>query len=303
MVLGFCGAGEFVLTKIGLAAGAAVAAVLVSVGPANADALTAEQILDGFNVVVYGDASTPSDIEGAALVGGNFSGATVYNNPGSAGQPAGYGALTVYGNTTGNAININNGGSAYVGGSAGAQINFNGGGGYIGAPPESMAGIESTMDALSTDLSGLAANSILPPTGNNEVIKAMPGANGIAVFNITASQLALIPSYSIDLNGASTVIFNVSGKSVTFGANDESGVTGAHNIIWNFYQAQSVTLDTLIAGTVLAAGAAVANGNQIDGTLVADSWTGSGEVHEYGFDGNLPPAIPEPASWLRLRRR
>jgi choice-of-anchor A domain-containing protein len=288
------------MRRIGITA--AAAALALCAGPARADTLTASQILEGFNAVVYDDASTPSDIEGAALIGGNFSGATVYNNPGSQGQPDGYGALTVFGNTTGNSINIDNGGSAYVGGSEGAQINFNGGGGYIGAPPESIAGFETTLDALSTSLSGLAANSALPPTGNNEVITATPGGNGIAVFNITASQLSQIPSYSIDLNGASTVIFNVSGKSITFGANDESGTTGAKNIIWNFYQAQTVTLDTLIAGTILAAAATVTNENQIDGTLVAESWTGSGELHEYGFDGVLPPplSVPEPGTLTLL---
>ncbi len=123
----------------------------------------------------------------------------------------------------------------------------------------------------------------MPTTGNNEVIKATPGANGIAVFDITSAQLAAIPSFTINLNGASTVVFNVSGSSDTFSANDESGTNGAGNIIWNFYNATTVNLTTAIGGTVLATGATVSNANQIDGALVANSLTGSGELHDIPF--------------------
>ena len=274
-------------------------AIVGSVGAANADALTAATILQDFNAVVYTNASTPSDIEGAAVVGGNFSGATIDNNP-SGSQPAGLGALTVYGNTSGNPINMDNGGSAYVGGSKGAIINFNGGGGYLPAPAYSIADFAWPLNTLSQTLSQLTATGSLPTAGNNEVITATPGANGIAVFNITAAQLALIPSFTINLNGASTVLFNVNGSGATFNANDESGTNGAHNILWNFYDATStVAINTQIGGTVLAPDATVTNGNQIDGALVADAWQGSGELHDYGFTGTLPGGsvpVPEPAS-------
>jgi choice-of-anchor A domain-containing protein len=155
-----------------------------------------------------------------------------------------------------------------------------------------------------TSISTAAATTSARPAprsaGNNEVIKAVPGAGGIAVFDITAAQLDAIPSYQMNLNGASTVIFNVSGTSINFGGNDETGTTGAHNIIWNFYQATGVNLSTQIAGTVLAPLAHVTNGNQIDGALVAKSWTGQGELHDYGFTGYLPPTIPEPSVWAML---
>ena len=261
-----------------------------------ASSLSAATILQDFNAVVYTNASTPSDIEGAAVIGGNFSGAVVYTHP-TAGQPAGYGALTVYGSTSGN-LNVNNGGSVYVGGGKGATINFNGGGSYIPAPANTIGDFEAPLNALSTSLSVLTATSVLPAAGNNEVINAMPNTAGITVFNITAAQLAAIPSYQMNLNGASTVIFNVSGQSVNFSANDESGTTGANNIIWNFYDATSVNLVTEIAGTVLAPLANVSNDSPIDGALVANSWTGSGELHDYGF--NDPTSVPEPSSWTAL---
>jgi len=269
--------------------------------PAFASSISAATALGDFNAIIFGDATTSSDIEGASVIGGNFSGATVYNNPTDGGnitQPAGYGALTVFGNQTGN-TNINNGGSAYIAGSH-QTVNFNGGGGFYTAPPNTIADFQTSLNALSTQLAGLSATSTLPSAGNNEQITATPGANGIAVFNITAAQLSQIPSYIMNLNGSSSVIINVSGSSVTFNANDESGITGASNIIWNFYQATSVNLQTQIAGTILATGATVTNGNQIDGTLVAQSFNGNGELHSYGFTGALPGttvvATPEPTS-------
>jgi choice-of-anchor A domain-containing protein len=265
-------------------------------GAASAATLTSATILKDFNAIVFGDASTTSDIEGAAVVGGNFSGATMYNHP-TASQPSGFGALTVYGATSGNPINLNNGGNAYVAGAHGAIVNFNGGGHYIGAPAAAVTDFSAPLTALSTSLSTLAATASLPTPDNNEVIKAVPNASGIAVFNLSASDLSLIPSYKIDLNGASTLVFNVSGTAINFNANDESGVAGANNIIWNFYQADNVNLVTQIAGTVLAPLAAVTNGNQIDGALVAKSWKGNGELHDYGFTGTLPSAAPEPGAW------
>jgi choice-of-anchor A domain-containing protein len=270
--------------------------------PASAAALDAATILSDFNAVIYSNASNSSDIEGAAVIGGNANLATVYNKPTSS-QPAGFGALTVYGSTSGNNININNGGNAYVDSAdRGAHINFNGGGNYIGAPGFSIKDFETPLNTLSTSLSRLASTEALPVISssggnNNLVFKATPGANGIAVFDITAAQLAEISSFSIDLNGAASVIFNVSGASVTYAANDESGSAWADKILWNFYDATTVNLNTLIGGTVLATGASVTNGNQIDGTLVASSLTGNGELHDYGFDGALPTKkLPEPSS-------
>ncbi len=272
---------------------------LASVASATAGPLTATAILQDFNAIIYRNASSQSDIEGAAVIGGNFSRATLYNNP-TATQPAGYGALTVYGSTGGNSINIDNGGRAYVGGSKGAPVNFNGGGGYIAAPGNSIADFESQLDALSTSLSQLAATGSLPKTDNNEVINAIAGASGIAVFDLTAAQLAAIPSFSVNLNGASTVVFNVDGSSVSFNADDQSGSNGAGNIIWNFYDATGgVAINTLIGGSVLAPLASVTNNNQIDGALVARQWAGGGELHDVPFTGKVPSdptSVPEPGS-------
>jgi choice-of-anchor A domain-containing protein len=262
--------------------------------------IAASTLLSDFNTVIFSNATTSADIEGAAIIGGNFSGATVYNNPKSVALPTSFNALNVYGNTSGNPINMNNGGNAYVGGTHGETINFNGGGHYNSVPSTSMSTIQNELTSLSGSLSTLLANSYFPASGNNEVITATPNSAGLAVFDVTSSQLSSIPSYSFDLNGASTVIINVSGPSLDFTANYEGNDSADSDILWNFYQATSLDFNTLIGGSILAPDASVTNNNQIDGTLVAQSWTGQGELHEYGFDGTLPSQTPsqtpEPAS-------
>jgi choice-of-anchor A domain-containing protein len=275
----------------------------LSVGAASAQTVNPLVALDEFNAIVFTNATTTSDIEGAAIIGGNFSGATVFNNP-VTGTPPGYASLTVFGDTSGNSININNGGTAYVGGSKGVGINFNGGGKYLSStPPATISEFKSAFTSFSQSLSTLAATSVVPPTNNNEIFEAKPASDGVAVFDLTASQLANIPSFSVALNGATSVIFNVSGSSISYSANDESGTTGANDIIWNFYQATSVNLGAQIGGSVLAPLANVTNQNQIDGALVANSLTANGELHDYAYLGSSPLAVaatPEPSEWLLM---
>ena len=273
---------------------------------AYASTLTAAELLGGFNAIIFHDAATTADIEGAAIIGGSFSGATMYSRPGGVVLPDSFNALNVYGNTYGNPINLNNGGSASVGGSKGAIVNFNGGGRYVSSGTGvSMDEIASELIDFSSYLTGLDGNSLLPTPDNNEVIQATPDANGVAVFNISVDDLSRIPSYSIDLNGATSIIFNVSGPVLGFNANYQGDDSIFDNVIWNFYDATDLTFGTLIGGSVLAPYAAVRNNNQIDGTLVANSWTGSGELHQYAFDDQEPVsddpgpiATPEPSSLL-----
>jgi choice-of-anchor A domain-containing protein len=223
----------------------------------------------------------------------------------------------VFGNQTGN-TNINNGGSAYIAGTY-QTVNFNGGNG-VGSgsfsytpPPSTIADFESSLNSLSSQLAALTATSTTPGAGNNPIFNATAGANGVAVFDITANQLAAInTSLTFNLNGSSSIIINVtgcvtggSGCTATFNANQNNATGLADNIIWNFVSATQVDINTQIGGTVLATLANVTNSNQIDGGLFANSFTGNGELHNYGFTGNLPTsgtvvATPEPGSLALL---
>ncbi|MGA8586276.1 MAG: collagen-binding domain-containing protein [Roseiarcus sp.] len=55
-------------------------AALCAVWCGSAQAETAPEILSTFNLVTEGNATTESDIEGSAVVGGNLTGSTFFNN-------------------------------------------------------------------------------------------------------------------------------------------------------------------------------------------------------------------------------
>jgi choice-of-anchor A domain-containing protein len=282
-----------VVTLLAGLAGCAIA------GPALAAPLTANEILRQFNVVTTGDFASSSDVEGRTVVGGNLtSGATFFNNPGAADASA-FRALTVYGSVTaGGPLNINNGGGANIAGTSSAIINANGGGGVTtGASlPDFNQNFAQPLNQLSQQLGSMAANSALPvnPPGfpNNVPIQASAGA-GMAVFALTTAELASYASFSVDLNGRDSAVFNVTGASFTATGNFLNAISVARNVIWNFLDATALNFRVQWGGTVLAPNALVTNTTPIEGTLFAASFRGDGELHSQPFRGELtPPANP-----------
>lgn len=274
---------------------------------------------------VYGNATAAKTYNfnnaGAAFIAGSNSASFNMNGGGS---------LTVGGNNAGNA-NMN-GGNLYLGGNTSGSVNLNGGAHaymtasaantgtispssavikpytYTDTLPDLVSQIETPLKSLSAQLSAATANSTFPTIAslqgnfNNVQINATPNAAGLAVFTVSAAVLSQFASFQVNPNGASTVIFNVdcgsNACSYTDNANQQFGSTSlaqlAPSLIWNFYNAGSVTVNNELAGTVLAPYATVTNHSPIDGTLVAASYSGNGELHDYPFHGR-PVPTPEPA--------
>jgi choice-of-anchor A domain-containing protein len=281
----------------------AIPLIGIAVRPASAADLTAAEMLDQFNAIVLGNFTSTSDVEGRTIIGGNMTGgATFYNSPSPYSAPSTFGALNVYGNISSGNYNMNNGGSVTVGGTNDGRFNFNGGGHLTNSVAFTPAQLSAPMTALSAQLANLAANSYLPTLAslhgnlNNVVVTATP-VNGLAVFNITGAEANEFASFTINLNGATTVIFNVdtpTGSFIYSGTNDENATSVARNVIFNMYNATSVTNDAEIGGTVLAPYATFSIQNAIDGTLVAQNFSGNGELRDYPFAGTLPSATPAP---------
>jgi hypothetical protein len=111
---------------------------------------------------------------------------------------------------------------------------------------------------------------------------------------------------TLNLDGATSVIIDVnvstcvqSNCAFTFDSSVHFSdpTSYADVVLWNFVNATGLTFDNEFGGTVLAPLAAVSNTQPIDGTLVANSFSGNGELHSYPFTGNLPGVpTPEPAS-------
>lgn len=284
-------------------------------------------VLRTWNLVVLGDLTSSSEVEGRTFVGGNLNGNSSNYQiqplpPSSSGTPG----LTVVGDVNGGTKNLNNGSGAIVGGNVNSGFNLNGakqtvqvGGsvsktnvnnnvltsGLAASDPafvqnlfQQKSLIETSMTGLSQTLSTQTANSQFSIRGNTGTFNSQPGADGVAVFNISAADLDKIGEIKFNLNGADTAIVNVSGKAITLNDNFLGGTQNlGEHVIWNFTEARNLSLTTAWGGSVLAPGAAAMTGNYIQGSAVFGSLVQNGEMHIGTYAGGYyPPSTPTPPS-------
>ena len=162
---------------------------------------------------------------------------------------------------------------------------------------------QTPLTNLSTQLEGHAANSTTSSANGTLTFNAAPNKSGQAVFDISASVLtAGNENVVFDANGATTMIVNVScggancSIALPSSTNFQNPTSDASELLWNFYNATTLDFGSEFGGSVLAPAATVANSSPIDGDLIANAFSGNGELHNYPFTGNLTFAIPEPAS-------
>ena len=305
-----------------LIASALVAGAVMSSTAALADVPVGTGILREWNLVVLGDLTSSSEVEGRTFVGGNLSGnSSNYNIKPEEASPNGQPGLIVVGNVTGGHKNLNNGSGAIVGGNVQSGFNLNGqqtvqvGGtlsktninsnvvtsGLAASDPsfvqnlkQNASLIESSALNLSHDLGALSSNSNLQIAGNRGVFNAAPGTDGVAVFTIDTSDLAKIGEIDFRLNGAGTVVVNVTGSSVVLNDNFLGGTQQlGEKVIWNFPEATDLNFSTAFGGSVLAPKAHAKTANYIQGSAVFGSLTQNGEMHVGTYKGGYtPPGNP-----------
>jgi choice-of-anchor A domain-containing protein len=299
-----------------------------------------------YNLIVLGDLNSSSEVEGRTFVGGNLTGnssnyeisssvpASTYSVPG----------LTVVGDVTGGAKNLDNGSGAVVGGNVTSGLNLNGAaqtvevGGTISNTNVNQNTVQSGLTAsnpaftqnlqqygsamgtsmtnLSYQLGQMASTSTVTMNGSTGVFTAQPNASGVAVFNLTSAQLSSMSAVQFNTNGATTVVVNVTGTSITLSQNFLGGTDNlGQSVIWNFPDATTLTDTTAWGGSVLAPLATATTYNYIQGSAVFGSLTQDGEMHIGTYDGTyeLPTdpsgstsstssggstTVPEPASML-----
>ena len=272
-------------------------------GAASADPLTAQQTLQQFNLVVFGNVTSTSDVEGRSWIGGSLSGGNDVQRPLPASSYAG---LTVLGHASGLNVdnggvaiggnlsntNVNNGGGVVFGNST--NVNFNGGtpsyvqgtrsGGNansgIAATASANPTLQSYANAMtSTDfaavmgqasdrIAALAANSSISIVGSKATFNATPNASGVAVFDLvnSASFFSSVTEFSFNLGGATSVFINSDFAGGTLNDNFLGGSAAliAPTVIWNFSDATQLTFMSQWGGTVLATDAAVTTYNNIE---------------------------------------
>ncbi|HEX3152476.1 MAG TPA: choice-of-anchor A family protein [Gemmataceae bacterium] len=234
-----------------------------------------------------------SDVEGRVAVGGNANitgyaiGDHLTNSHGTRDD------LIVGGN-----LNASNGqvfeGNVVYGGTGTIAQNF-------GIPNGTARHQSGVIDfgAAATSLTALADSyAALPATGNyvnsyGTII--LHGHAGQNVFNVPAGALWSASDLRIQAPAGATFIVNITGANARMqfmGYHLEGGID-KDSVILNFPQATNLTLQGIgIFGNVLAPRAEVAfNNGQINGTLVAGSWCGYGQIN---FPQQPPCDCPPP---------
>lgn len=344
---------------------ACCAALSLAAAPAKAEPVSANTILDSYNLIVFGDLVSTSEVDGKAFVSGQVTGGNYgihYPELAVDGVPTltvggdlkgnvninGSG-LTVGGNIATNNLNLNQGGDIKVGGNItsnlnanfngngdlyvkgsvtnNANVNANGGDIYLGGTVQSgnanangggqkfvnsaipatvvpdvaseAATIKETLTTYSTYLSNLVANSATSGAGK-VTFDATPGADGVAVFNISDAVAFFggANEFQFNLNGAKSIVINVSGAAgslITIAANFLAGIATelADNTVWNFVDATDIVINNQFGGSILALLAHVTNNANIEGTLVAGKVTQNAEIH-YNGGKDLPPVTKTP---------
>jgi len=262
----------------------------------------------GYNLMVSGNATlSGSDIEGRAAVGGNvtFAAYSVGTAISAGWTPLG-GALVVGGNLSAVGGDVARG-SIYVGGSYSGPSTYtlNSSAGSV-----TQANMGSGVPVnFSLAMSGLAAKSLSygaeAETGSSilawSTMTLWGSARNVNVFNMTASELAAASGLVAVVPAGSRVLVNVSGTSANFSSKGLYGFV-AENTLFNFYQATDLTMVAIgIEGSILAPKANVNfSSGQMNGQLVAKSFTGGGELHNYGFNNQVVVSAPEvgETGWL-----
>lgn len=173
-----------------------------------------------------------------------------------------------------------------------------------------VAELNTALLAASDQWKGLAANSTGNTPGNGSyTFNATPtniGGHSVAIFSVSAGTLfaqnATFDRLEANFNGAETILINVSGTGpFTVNKNFTNGFTNNESkILFNFYEATSVTLASNFRGAVYAPRATVTQaGSNVDGSVVAGNFIQTAEVHNTYFNSYLPYSpltIPEPTS-------
>lgn len=286
-------------------------------GSASATALTGGDILNQFNLVVFGDLNTSSHVDGRTYVGGNLTGNGDFYQHGSQAAVSDYPALVVAGNVTGGDKHVNSGGDALIGGNV-DHLTMNGGTANVGGTVDSATShgniqsgvsveipdLEAILRGYSSSLAGDATNAAVSISGGRATFTA-DSSQPLTVFNISADFFNSVGEIQVLGDAASQILINVEGDPGTIAANFLGDYASLQsNLLWNFFDASAIDFDRQFRGSILAPDASISNSNNLEGSVVANTFDQYGEVHLPGFGNDFPASddppqeVPEPSIWL-----
>jgi choice-of-anchor A domain-containing protein len=253
-------------------------------------------VANDFNAFVFEyDTQTNTEARGRVAVGENANftnygvGSQLTNSNGTRDD------LIVDGNVSFHSGQMYNGNLAYVGTASFSSLGFLNNSAPHQQKVLDFAGAQSYLTSASTSWAALTANgTVTDQYGSLTLTGTDPALN---VFSLSTSLLSSANGLTINAPAGSIALVNVTGTTGKFqnmGVNLQ-GVDYNH-VLFNFSQATSLVIQAIsVEGSVLAPLALVnfTNGN-IDGTVVADSLCGSGELHNHPFVNNCPSVDSSP---------
>lgn len=288
------------VNKFGLMA----AAIVLAPMSLQAATLSATELLQQYNVITRGDFINRSDdIQGNAFIGGNLSNGNVFEFGAQDTAPrADVAELVVQGNVD-SSVGIIRGSNVqrdvFIGGTSNATLQNS----AVLTTDQNLVpqDVFATLDALSAQLDGLAANSIAGLSSNRLTLNANGAADGIAVFDLTVDDLNLGEIDTI-LGDADLVVLNVTGQGRIATNFLGNALPFGQKAIWNFTDADNVLFERTFVGQVLAGGATVENRGNLEGALFADSFRQGAQAHLNRFTGEIPTiaAVPLPAGGVLI---
>jgi len=262
--------------------------------------------LNDYNLILSGDLNVSGGsghIEGKAFIGGNVVHASVFAQ--HVNKNSTQDTVKVVGNfTSNNAMHVEAGYVAYQGTQSGPTNICNGNGlGQSGCLKKVTDGSLTTeKNALLAELTNesnyfknLATSTGFIVTGdsNNKTFKYTGAATDLAVFNISASDLANL-NWSVSFGNAVNVLINVTGTVFNAGNAHVNGFqNNANNVLWNFADATALNFGDSWYGSILALNATINTNSNLNGAIAAKSYVGNGEIHDYHWS-YVPPQPPKP---------
>ncbi len=239
-----------------------------------------------FNLFAIEDVNQPSsDTQGKAAVGRD----AVFSNYSIGDQlPPNSGDVLIVGrHLTFNSGNVN--GNVVYGNTTNLPIPAVSVGGTISqGNPIDFTAAKVYLETLSATLSGYAVNGTttfqwggLTLSGNDPFLN---------VFKVNGADLSIANNMSITVPNGSVVLVNIDGTTINWTGGLTVTGTAIGNVLYNFYQATTMTIQGIdIRGSVLAPKANINfAAGVINGQMICKSLTGIGQMNLAPFNGNIP---------------
>ncbi|BCO27760.1 hypothetical protein MIZ03_2649 [Rhodoferax lithotrophicus] len=290
---------------------------------------------NGLNLLSFGSFTAPSsDVEGRVAIGGDasFSGYSI-NTKGFGALYSGTGLVVggnlsfssgaIYGNTiVGGNLSIGSGSSfenLIVGGNLSANNNWISATSitYAGTtsglnPYQNPAAVQVTPGSIQTGIDFAAERA--RTTNLTQTFDALSNTGravndwGTLALNANGASLAVFDLNSSDINGNmrldnlaanTTVVINVHGQSVNFGAHGYDNFANGR-VLFNLPEATQITFSGGINASFLAPLASFNSSHGvINGQVIVANWSGPTQVNDVAFNGSIA-AVPEPETYAMM---